>query len=195
MMNLVLLPATDPDDPRYGTMPERIAGYPGVVLGHVRFPHVVWYNQAVREQALQQINALPLSPIVLVGFSKSGLGAWNIARTLPGRVEATIIFDAPVIRAELPPWGTGPFYADNEAWLADLPIRHVAEFKAALPAQHRLILISGANFHSEMMALSQALNDTGVEHTFLPRPHLKHHWSSGWIEEGLDRLLPAANCR
>lgn len=187
-MNLVFLPATAPEDQRYGTMPERLEGFPDVTVGHVRFPHVVWYNKTIREQTLQQIDALPFSPIVLVGFSKSGLGAWNIARAIPKRVEATIIFDAPVSREKLPPWGTAPFYADHEAWLTDLPMRQVADFKAAVLARHRLVLISGVGFHGEMVTFSQALYQAGVEHTFLPRPQLKHHWSSGWIEEGLEVL-------
>lgn len=188
MMDLVFLPATDPHDRTYGVIPERIDSYPYVTIHQVRFPAMVWYNQTVRDQAIRQIDAMHLASIVLVGFSKSGLGAWNIARALPGRLAATIIFDAPAAREELPPWSTAAFYPDNAAWLADLPIRHVAEFKTALPKGHRLILISGANFHDEMSALLRALTDAGIAHTFLPRPHLKHHWNSGWIEEALALL-------
>lgn len=188
-MNLVLLPATDPDDRTYGIMPERIEGYPGVSIRQVRFPAMVWYNKTVRDQAIEQINSLRLLPVVLVGFSKSGLGAWNIARAIPEDVEATIIFDAPVASEELLRWDAAAYYANQETWLADLPIRNVPDFKAALPARHRLVLISGEGFHGEMSALSCALTETGVEHAFLSRPYLRHHWNSGWIEEALNILL------
>lgn len=192
-MNLVFLPATDSDDRTYGVIPDRIEGYPDLSIHHIRFPVMVWYNEDVRDQALRQIEALNRSPIVLVGFSKSGLGAWNLARTIPERIEATVIFDAPVAREELPPWGTAPYYPDRERWLADLPIRHIADFKAAFPDGHRLVLISGANFYNEMSALSCALTAADAEHEFLPRPYLKHHWNSGWIEEALNILLRRAD--
>lgn len=136
-----------------------------------------------------QIRAWGNGPIILVGFSKSGLGAWHIARTMTDHVLATLIFDAPVARAELPPWGTQPFCADDDAWQADLPLRNVQAFDAALPKTHRLVLISGANFHEEMGSLSQALSDIGHKHVFVDRRDMKHHWNSGWIEEGLKRFL------
>jgi pimeloyl-ACP methyl ester carboxylesterase len=187
-MHIVFLPATEPGDLTYGAAPQRIAAFPAVSIHQVRFPTMVWYNRQVRRQAVAQIRALGVPPVVLVGFSKSGLGAWNIARAIPEAVWRTIIFDAPVARAALPPWGTAPFYADDAAWQVDLPIRGVDAFRGAMPATHSLVLISGAAFHGEMLALSQALGQAGVTHTFLPRPHLAHHWGSGWIEAGLELL-------
>ena len=188
-MNLVLLPATDPKDQTCGMMPERIAGYEGVAIHHICFPTMVWYNEPVRREAIEQIDALNISPMVLVGFSKSGLGAWNITRMIPDRIAATIIFDAPVAREKLPPWGTDAYYGSDEDWLKDLPYRHITDFKAALPETHKLVLISGESFHDEMSMLSRVLNDTGTAHVFLSRPHQKHHWQSGWIEEGLNIVL------
>ncbi len=186
--SLVFLPATDPDDRTYGIIPVQLADYPDVSIHQVRFPAMVWYNETVRQYAMAQIGDWGNAPIILVGFSKSGLGAWHIARTMTDRVVATIIFDAPVARAELPPWGTQPFYADDQAWQKDLPLRTAQAFAAAVPEQHRLILISGAKFHDEMGSLSQALADIGHQHVFMDRRDLKHHWNSGWIEEGLARL-------
>lgn len=180
MLNLVCLPATAPSNQTYGTIPSG--------LHRVHFDTEVWYNQAVRAEAIRQILALNLPEIVLVGFSKSGLGAWNIAHTIPDRIAGTIIFDAPVARDALPPWNTAVFYASNAAWQKDLPIRHIAEFRAAMPASHKLILVSGESFHDEMSQLSQALDEAGVVHRFLPRPDLQHHWQSGWLAEALARL-------
>ena len=188
-MNLVFLPATKPGDETYGIVPDRIEAYPAVVVHQIYYPTMVWYNEAVRREAIAQINSLDIAPIILVGFSKSGLGAWNIARAIPDRIACTIIFDAPVARDRLPPWGTTSFYGSDAMWQEDLPIRTVPEFQAVMPATHRLVLISGASFHDEMCMLSQALSKSGTKHVFLPRPHLKHHWNSGWIEEGLNEMF------
>jgi pimeloyl-ACP methyl ester carboxylesterase len=192
-LNLVFLPATEPQDPTYGAAPERIEAFPEVTVHQVYFPTLVWYNRAVCRQAIAQILALELPPVILVGFSKSGLGAWNITRAIPVSVSATIIFDAPVARADLPPWGTAPFYRGDAEWQEDLPLRSVEAFRPAVPQSHRLVLISGTGFHQEMCMLSQALSKAGLEHVFLPRPGMEHHWNSGWIEDGLAGLLTPAH--
>jgi len=189
MPDLILLPATEPTDKTCGTIPERIDAYPAASLRQVHYPAMVWYNEAVRNEAIAQIRAFDLGSVILVGFSKSGLGAWNIARTIPDRISATIIFDAPVARHELPPWGTAPFYDSDESWHKDVPVRTVEEFEAAVPRTHKLVLISGEGFHKEMCLLAGALSKTTVSYVFLPRPHLRHHWQSGWIEDGLNALL------
>ena len=188
-MNLIFLPATEPGDETYGRVPDQIKDYPAAAIHQVQYPSMVWYNAAVRREAVAQIRALGKTPATLIGFSKSGLGAWNIARTLPDRVACTIIFDAPVARDILPPWGTGPFYENDLAWQEDLPIRTIPDFQAVMPKEHLLVLISGANFHDEMCMLSNALLKRGVPHVFLPRPDLKHHWQSGWIEAGLNEMV------
>jgi pimeloyl-ACP methyl ester carboxylesterase len=192
MLNMALLPATEPGDKTFGLPPDGIPARPDVSTRQVRYPTQVWYNTAVREEAVAQIRAWGVSPVVLVGFSKSGLGAWNIARAIPNVVSAIIVFDAPVARRQRPPWGTEPFYADDRAWQSDLPICTAREWTEAMPASHRLILVSGASFHGEMRALSQALWRIGHKHSFLDRPAMEHRWDSGWIEEALHVLLDQA---
>ena len=112
-MNLAFLPATEPTDKTYGGVPEKIDGFLDISIHSIQYSELVWYNERIRDKAIAQIRTLNVSPVVLVGFSKSGLGAWNIARTIPDLISGTIIFDAPVAREALPPWGTGSFYEDD----------------------------------------------------------------------------------
>jgi len=186
---LVFLSATEPGNCHYGEIPDRIALFPELAVRRVHYPKLVWYNRAVQDEAIAQIRSWNVSSIILVGFSKSGLGAWNIARRLPELVSATIIFDAPVARDTLPPWGTAPFYKDDAEWQEDLPLRTCSQFQQVMPTHHRLMLISGAGFHPEMCILSEMLSGMGLEHVFLPRPDMKHHWNAGWIEEGVKREI------
>lgn len=184
----VFLPATEPGKGNYGEIPQEIALFPGLAVRQVNYPTLVWYNRAVQDEGIRQIRAWGATSVILVGFSKSGLGAWNIARRMPDLVAGTIIFDAPVARGTLPPWGTAPFYADDAAWQEDLPLRSIAAFHQAMPADHRLALISGPGFPDEMRVLSDALRQLGRQHIFLDRRDLKHHWNSGWIEDGLNEM-------
>jgi pimeloyl-ACP methyl ester carboxylesterase len=191
--HLVFLPATAPGDRTYGTIPELLPEFPAATVHAVRFPDLVWYNREIRAQAVAQIRALNLPPVVLVGFSKSGLGAWNIAREHPELVGAVIIFDAPVFRDVLPPWETDAFYADDKAWREDLPLRQMAGPARLFPAGLPLILVSGATFHDEMAELSRALCRIGIEHTFHSSPNYPHHWNSGWIEAALHNYMNTTN--
>lgn len=188
-MNLVFLPATAPCDiDPYGEAPSKIDGAPYADIHTIHYPNLVWYNKCVRDEAITQIRALNVSPVILVGFSKSGLGAWNIARTIPDMISGTIIFDSPVSRQTLPPWGTAPFYEDDASWQEDLPINSIKNFQAVMPETHQLILIAGPGFKDEMGQFSDELSKHGCKHSFLSRPKLKHHWNSGWIETGIKEL-------
>lgn len=189
MVNLVFLPATEPGDATYGGVPERISGLREVSIHTIQYQHLVWYNKSVRAEAVAQIHALNVSPIVLVGFSESGLGAWNIAREIPDLIEATIIFDAPVARRKLPPWQTAPFYDSDESWREDLPLDTMKSFLTNVLDPHRLVLLSGIGFHDEMCQLSDELKKNGYAHVFLPGPDREHRWDSGWVEEGLKKVV------
>lgn len=190
-MDLVLLPATAPDDDRFGRMPEAVPGHVGLRVHAVRFPRQVWYDRATRAEAVAQIGHRCAAPVVLAGFSKSGIGAWNIALEHPGLVAATIIFDAPVARRELPPWGTAGFYADDADWQADLPLARVPRWTASVAGTHRLVLVAGALFHAEMHALSTALQAASVDHDLLGGAEFAHRWDSGWIAAGLAAVFGA----
>lgn len=188
-MNILYLPATEPDDDSYGRVPLQFTEHPDVRVNEISYPHMVWYNEEVRAEAIRQIGTMPESRFVLVGFSKSGLGAWHLARALPERIAATIIFDSPVTLERVPhEWGAGPFYADDQAWRRDLPVLGIADFRRGVSPGHRLILISGEGFHADMQQLSLALDDAGCDHTFLPHPEIRHHWNAGWVELGLAAL-------
>ena len=58
-----------------------------------------------------------------------------------------------------------------------------------MPVTHRLVLISGAAFHDEMVRLAETLAAAGVNHAFVSRPQLPHHWQAGWIEEGVAAII------
>jgi pimeloyl-ACP methyl ester carboxylesterase len=189
-IDVVILPATHPDDPTFGFAPTRVAAQPQARLHAVRFPGVVWYNRAVRDQAMAQIRGLRLASCVLVGFSKSGLGAWNLACQMADQVQGVIIFDAPLASDDWRRWGE-EFYQDDVAWQEDLPLRQVRRDPAVWPGHASLVLISGSSFHAQMVQFAAALGRHGTPHQFLPRPGMPHHWDAGWLEQGL-AALPGA---
>lgn len=189
---VVFLPATRPGETRFGQPPGRIDGFPHLRCATVPFDRQVWYNASVCSVAEAYIRSLQGDRIILVGFSKSALGAWTLTRLLGRRVRGTILFDGPVAREHCPPWDTADFYASDEAWQQDLPIRTIEAYRCSLAADHRLILISGAFFRDEMNALSEALNQASHPHVLMDKTDYPHHWNSGWIDAGIAALTPNA---
>lgn len=188
-MQLIYLPATEPGDTTYGHPPQQIEGRGDLDVAEVRYAHMVWYNERVRAEAQRQIDLLAGDRVILVGFSKSGLGAWHLASALRQPAAATIIFDAPVAHQEIPvQWGAAPFYDDVGTWRQDLPIHRIRDFRQSVAPDHRLILIAGAHFDADMVALSGALDEAHYEHTFLRHPEIAHHWNSGWLGFALAAL-------
>ena len=185
---LVFLPATEPFDDRYGQAPAAIQTHPHWLIHHVRFARMVWYNAAVRQRAVEQIETANLSNLVLVGFSKSGLGAWNMAMALANRVKATVIFDSPMCTQPMPSYFGGGFYQTNAQWCDDLPSKSVTRFAELMPRDSRLILIGGEGFSEDMRLMSRLLNEHDVSHTHIDQPCLKHHWNSGWLAMAFDAL-------
>lgn len=185
-MHIIYLPATEPGDPTYGAPPPSVEGFPHLVSHEIQYDAMVWYNEQIRAEAKRQILALGLDRIVLVGFSKSGLGAWHLAcdRDLP--VTATIIFDTPFAHAEIPvQWGAGPFYDNVDQWRRELPIHRAGDLIPAGKGGHRLVLVSGASFDADMADMASQLDTVGCPHTFIRRPDLTHHWNSGWLDLAL----------
>lgn len=187
---VVFLPATRPGETTFGRPPGRLEAFPHLRCASVPFDRQVWYNASVCASAAAHIRTLPGERIILVGFSKSALGAWTLTRLIGPRVRGTILFDGPVARDQCPPWETSEFYASDEAWQQDLPLRTIEAFRRALAPDHRLVLIPGTLFREEMAALSAALRQAKHPHAFLDQTDHPHYWNTHWIEAALAALVP-----
>ena len=55
MIPVVFLPATAPDNPRYGQAPEVVEGVAGIEVQRVWFSRQVWYNAEIRRQTFVQL--------------------------------------------------------------------------------------------------------------------------------------------
>jgi pimeloyl-ACP methyl ester carboxylesterase len=184
-MTCIFLPATSPSDPTYGQAPDRLTGTSSF---RVRFERQVWYNAEHRRAAIAQITREnPPRPWVLVGFSKSGLGAINLAIEHTSLFAAVIVFDAPLAMRGSPPWDSGAFYGQPE-WEADLPINRLPEIRQMLRLT-RLRHVAGASFCDHHERFHTELAERSPAYEFVSQPGLAHHWASGWVEQFCERLV------
>lgn len=176
----IYLPASAPSNTRYGLVPQTpvIAGNTCVP---VWFEDEVWYNEAVRSETRKQIARIPGSGHILIGFSKSGSGALNLALDDPDWYSAVVIFDSPLCHDTLPPWNTAAFY-DQVSWEADLPVNRMDKV-ASLAESVRLIHIGGEAFCEDHKAFDRMLGEREIPASFAPRPDMTHHWDAGWVKE------------
>lgn len=182
----IYLPASAPENLSYGQVPSR-ALFKGNGHFAVRFEIEVWYNKFWRRETVEQIAPYLTRTNILIGFSKSGLGAMNIARENPGMFDTVLIFDAPLMHLRLPPWNTSDFYT-QETWERDLPQNNM-ESISELCGQTRIVHVGGQAFHEDHVAF-QALSErtlTACEHHH--HPEYSHSWTSGWVEQALESVL------
>lgn len=178
---VIALPATDPRDATYGFTPAQPLDRDWRVLP-VSFDRVVWYPPAVRTRTLHPLLPLLARETILIGFSKSGLGALNLALDHPGLFRWVTIFDAPLMRPERPPWDDCQAFYDQASWARDQPAHRLPALKELTESGTRLLHLSGSGFHDEHVAFQDLLEREGIPATFLPAPDRPHHWDSGWRE-------------
>lgn len=127
---------------------------------------------------------------LLVGFSKSGWGAWSLLLRHPDRFDRAAAWDAPLMQSKPDRFGMGPIFGTLENFsryrIADL----VRQRAGLLRGKTRLVLTgyfdSFRSHHQRMHAL---LLELGIPHTYRDGPKRLHHWESGWLEETVALLV------
>ncbi len=125
----------------------------------------------------------------VLGFSKSGWGAWSLLLRNPETFERAVAWDAPLMMTAPGKYGSGPIFGDQTNFdgycLQTLVKRRVDMLKT----RERLILTGYGNFRSEHVAMHALLEELRIPHTDRDGPQRKHDWHSGWVEEAVTLLL------
>lgn len=170
------------------------------------FTALPWYADHPSDERLQQEtyllrDVLPLidrhhgtesgsGQTLLVGFSKSGWGAWSLLLRNPGIFARAAAWDAPLMQSKPDKYGMGPVFGDqanfNGYLISDL-VKRQAEL---LRARKRLVLTGNfESFRPHHVAMHELLKELGVPHAYRDGPKRDHHWESGWLDEAVSLLL------
>jgi len=170
------------------------------------FSHLPWYcdhpTDPVRRQESYVLKVLvPLaerlyphaaSRRALVGYSKSGWGAFSLLLRNPGTFAAAAAWDAPMMMAR-PMFGIGEIAGTQENFERLRVARLLREHADAVRGAQRLVLMGFGNFRGDTQQAHALMMRLGIPHQFADGPHRQHHWESGWLEEAvkaLRELLP-----
>jgi enterochelin esterase-like enzyme len=124
---------------------------------------------------------------LLLGFSKSGWGAWSLLLRHPDRFGRAAAWDAPLMLDRPGKYGSGPIFGTPENFEDYRVSRLVREVR--LDDSRRLILLGRGNFQPEHEQIHRLMSEAELPHTYREGQERKHDWHSGWVSEAVELLL------
>lgn len=178
----------------------------GLVVVLPTFSALPWYadhptNPELRQETYFVEVVVPLIernyPVVrdpdgrlLVGFSKSGWGAWSLLLRhlhLFGRAAA---WDAPLMQPTPDRFGMGPIFGSIDNFERYKISRLLRENAPQLRGPKRLVLTGYAgSFREHHIKTHALLKELGIPHVYRDGPQRDHRWESGWLDEAVSLLL------
>lgn len=127
----------------------------------------------------------------LVGFSKSGWGAWSLLLRHPDRFSRAVAWDAPVMMDEPGRYGSGPIFGDARNFRRYRLVDLLRRQREVLLERERLALLGYGNFRADHRQMHELLERIGVPHAYRDGPQQPHHWSGGWLPAAFDWVVAA----
>lgn len=126
---------------------------------------------------------------LLLGFSKSGWGAWSLLLRHPDVFGRAAAWDAPMMIERIGKYGNAPIFGDQSNFEAYRISSLLSEKGKSLGDDKRLILTGYGNFRSEHEDVHELLDEIKIPHEYRDGPQRKHDWHSGWVEEAVELLV------
>lgn len=208
-----VLPVETGDGTRWGDALAEIQKYDLHNKHHIAcvfptFSDLPWYADHPKNSQLQQESYLlqDILPLVetnhpvrndrdgrlLVGFSKSGWGAWSLLLRHPEIFHRAAAFDAPMMMDAPGKYGSGQIFGTIENFrkyqITGLLTEHAAELRNN---PTRLMLIGQGNFQAEHEKIKEHLDLAMIPSKYTKGPVREHSWNSGWLQEAFEWLTNA----
>lgn len=126
---------------------------------------------------------------LLLGFSKSGWGAYSLLLRHPDKFGNAAAWDAPLGQDSPNKYGMSEVFADQTAFEPYCVWGLLKERAELLRAQPRLALLGYGDFRGHHQATHHYMLKHGILHHYQDGPRRQHHWESGWVSEAVEVLL------
>jgi S-formylglutathione hydrolase FrmB len=198
--------ATRWGDPLRAVTAAQVADRFGFVVVLPTFSDLPWYCDHATDPQIRQesylLNAvLPLVARLyphearrraLLGFSKSGWGAFSLILRHPDAFGAAAAWDAPMMMPT-PGFGMDKIVGTLENFERHRIPRLLDACPESVRQTRRLGLFGYGNFRTDTQAAHALMTRLGIPHAYADGPLRKHHWESGWLEgaaQSLREMLP-----
>ncbi len=168
------------------------------------FSHLPWYANHPTDQLIQQETyflkvvvpfidrSYPTTQTpggrLLIGFSKSGWGAFSLILRHPRTFSKAAAWDAPLMKQKPDQFGMGPIFGSQENFnqykISSLLEQNASKFSDT----NRLILTGYGNFQQHHLQFYKLVKKYDISCIYRNGPKRKHHWNSGWIPEAISLL-------
>src|SRR5262249_39378231 len=179
---------------------------PGVVFVAPTFSHLPWYadhptNPEVRQETYFLTVVVPFVekayPVeakvggrLLLGFSKSGWGAYALLLRHPDVFGKAAAWDAPLLMDRPGKYGSGEIFGTPDNF-ERYRVARLLEEKAEQFRTGRLVLLGYSNFRADHQRAHELMDRLKIAHDYRDGPARKHDWHSGWVTEAVELLLGA----
>lgn len=124
----------------------------------------------------------------LLGFSKSGWGAWTLLLRHPEVFDRAAAWDAPLMMERFGRYQSRDIFGTQANFERYEPARLVRADAASWRTERRLILLGYGNFRDHHRRMHSVLDELKIPHVYHDGPQRKHDWHSGWVAEAVDAL-------
>lgn len=202
---LYILPVEAGDGTRWGdglleARKADLANRHEVICVAPTFSHLPWYadhpsDPRIRQESYFVEDVVPLVeriyPVrtgpggrLLLGFSKSGWGAWSLLLRRPDLFGRAAAWDAPLAQTRPDAFGMGEIFGTQERFdeweILGLLERRADDLKDAT----RLALLGYGTFRDHHQRVHARMRELGIPHAYRDGPEREHRWSGDWMEEG-----------
>ncbi len=126
---------------------------------------------------------------LLVGFSKSGWGAFSLLLRNPKLFGRAAAWDAPLMQQRPDQYGMGPIFGSQDNFEHYQITRLLTTNAPQLDAHHRLVHAGYGNFRDHHQRAHAMMTQLGIGHAYTDGPPRKHDWHSGWLPDVVQRLV------
>jgi hypothetical protein len=136
---------------------------------------------------------------LLVGFSKSGWGAFSLLLRHPDIFGRAAAWDAPLMQPSPTKYEMPAVFATQENFDAYRIDRLLEKQAATLKAETlkggppRLVLMGYGNFRTDTQIAHEKMAALGIPHVYENETKRPHDWHSGWFAEAVKHLVSLEN--
>ena len=128
----------------------------------------------------------------LLGFSKSGWGAYTLLLRHPNVFGKAAAWDAPLMLDAPGKYGSGDVFGTPDRFRDYQVTRLLAVRADTLRGSKRLALLGHGNFRPDHEQAHALMDRLGVAHEYRDGPTRPHDWHSGWLEDAAAFVLARA---
>ncbi|KAF0178000.1 MAG: esterase [Limisphaerales bacterium] len=206
---LYLLPVEAKDEQRWGdplaeAAKLELANKLNVVCVYPTFSHLPWYcdhptDPGIRQETYFLKVVVPFVERVyparaerdarlLLGFSKSGWGAWSLLLRNPEVFGKAAAWDSPMMM-ERGLYGMAAIAGTQDNFERHRIPTLLRERSKSLGSEPRLLLMGYDNFLAPTQQVHALMEELKIPHAYRDGPQRKHHWNTGWVEEAARWLV------